>query len=568
MAALTGFMTVSELTDVRRSSEESQSRTLHLEQEDRSASLLFKPWLNAELISSSEVFSQHNRHFVSSKASTEFDDSPGVSFPCGASRHYEVKAIAQDFLAERSYERKSIDFLCSHSHGANSLPYLARASHVNDDARLSLTSDDALGSVTYPNVLNKRLFTCPYCRYLTDRKNNLKRHVITMHRKCDRTLECCGLVFNSKAALRDHVIVFHNAGYSCRYCSRNFCRKALLKRHLAVHSGRKDFSCDLCDYATSHKSNLDRHKKIHERIDKTSESLSPSNETLRQNFSDDGGVFPKVGAASDTCTESSSDVDIDGDGREFPDNVLPSLVKHSLPQVHAEEHLTYSITRHFGHSSDPTDGRPEFPHRFHPNALAPSAFRPLRSHVNTFFKSSRVFYHDSSHPSFVVSSFQGNFNAGDTYARHRLSTPNDVFHGSSGRAALQSSFNLPRAVVNVGSKKLDLPDISTPEIIYNPFDRSSRNDTTKPVLDPDLATPSSTSADISEEPEEKTGVLESPLIFRLVDVISSDWEKRKELLKMRSSTRRVNASTACDSMTTDTDYKVKDDSDQLDVERL
>ncbi|ESO12659.1 hypothetical protein HELRODRAFT_62884, partial [Helobdella robusta] len=84
-----------------------------------------------------------------------------------------------------------------------------------------------------------------------------------MHRKCDRQLECCGLFFSNKAALREHVMVFHNSGYSCKHCDRNFCRKALLKRHLAVHSGKKDFACHLCDYASSHKSNLDRHKKVH-----------------------------------------------------------------------------------------------------------------------------------------------------------------------------------------------------------------------------------------------------------------------------------------------------------------
>ena len=559
-------MTVNELTDRRSVSEENQPKTLHLEREDRSASLLFKPWLNADLISPSEVSFQHNRHVVSSdKASAESDNSIGASLARGASRHHEVKAIGHDFREERSCNRKSIDFVVDHSHGVNSLPYLARASHVSDDARLSLASDDTFGSLVYPNVLNKRLFTCPYCRYLTDRKNNLKRHVITMHRKCDRTLECCGLVFNSKAALRDHVIVFHNAGYSCRYCSRNFCRKALLKRHLAVHSGRKDFSCDICDYATSHKSNLDRHRKIHERIDKTSESLSPSNEALRQNV---GNVFPKAGAASDTCTESSSEVDIDGDGRELPDNFLSSPLKPSLPQVHhAEEHLMYSITRNFGQLGDPTDGGPTFPHYFHPNALTPSAFRPLRSHVNTFLKPSGVFYHDSSHPSFFVSSFQSNFNFGEACAHFSLSRPSDAFHVSSDRAAHRSSFHLPRAEENVEGKNSDLSDISTLRTpgTYDRFDMS-RNDTTKSVLDPDLSIPSSASADISEEPEERS-VLEAPLIFRLVDVISSDWEKRKEMLKIRS-TKKGKALTACDLKTSGTDYKVADDSDHLDVERV
>ena len=63
--------------------------------------------------------------------------------------------------------------------------------------------------------------------------------------------------------------------YICTICSRVFCRRALLRRHHAVHSGFKEFTCSLCDYATSHKSNLERHMKIHESGDKYSTS-SPS----------------------------------------------------------------------------------------------------------------------------------------------------------------------------------------------------------------------------------------------------------------------------------------------------
>lgn len=111
---------------------------------------------------------------------------------------------------------------------------------------------------------DKRIFGCWRCRYVTDRKNNLKRHVIAMHHRCDRTLECCGQAFDSKAALRDHVIAHHDNGYACVYCRRNFCRKALLKRHLSVHDGRRDHACGECGYATSHKSNLERHRKVHQ----------------------------------------------------------------------------------------------------------------------------------------------------------------------------------------------------------------------------------------------------------------------------------------------------------------
>lgn len=113
---------------------------------------------------------------------------------------------------------------------------------------------------------DKRIFGCRRCNYVTDRKNNLKRHVMAMHQRCGRMLECCDLAFDSKAALRDHVISYHDSGYSCLYCQRSFCRKALLKRHLAVHDGRKDYACADCGYATSHKSNLERHKKVHQSL--------------------------------------------------------------------------------------------------------------------------------------------------------------------------------------------------------------------------------------------------------------------------------------------------------------
>ncbi|KAL3847320.1 hypothetical protein ACJMK2_018235, partial [Sinanodonta woodiana] len=116
------------------------------------------------------------------------------------------------------------------------------------------------------NTFRGKLFPCPHCRYVTDRRNNLKRHISTMHQACEKVLECCGVTFSTKSSLREHIMIFHHNGYSCPYCGRRFCRKALLKRHLSVHSGQKDYTCPHCDYATSHKSNLERHKRIHERL--------------------------------------------------------------------------------------------------------------------------------------------------------------------------------------------------------------------------------------------------------------------------------------------------------------
>lgn len=122
----------------------------------------------------------------------------------------------------------------------------------------------------------RKVFPCPQCRYTTDRRNNLKRHMLTMHQTCTKTLDCCGIVFATKASLREHAMIFHYHGYTCLYCGRRFCRKALLKRHLSVHNGQKDYVCPVCDYATSHKSNLERHRKVHCRHDDRSQGDNES----------------------------------------------------------------------------------------------------------------------------------------------------------------------------------------------------------------------------------------------------------------------------------------------------
>ncbi|XP_060604263.1 zinc finger protein SNAI2-like [Ruditapes philippinarum] len=153
------------------------------------------------------------------------------------------------------------------------------------------------------NTFRGKLFPCPHCRYVTDRRNNLKRHISTMHQTCDKLLECCGVSFSTKASLREHIMIFHHNGYSCPYCGRRFCRKALLKRHLSVHSGQKDYTCPHCDYATSHKSNLERHKRIHERL----------------KLGEDGSIFGCTDFSNhqtqspDTTDNSFSETDLKGD---------------------------------------------------------------------------------------------------------------------------------------------------------------------------------------------------------------------------------------------------------------
>lgn len=186
------------------------------------------------------------------------------------------------------------------------------------------------------NTFRGKLFPCPHCRYVTDRRNNLKRHVATMHQTCDKQLECCGVSFSTKASLREHITIFHHNGYSCPFCGRRFCRKALLKRHLSVHSGQKDYTCPSCDYATSHKSNLERHKRIHARIqileassleDKSRQGckiFQESNETVRnishaERYQRERAIInglSSFGTAAETWTERGISVSSHPDEQE------------------------------------------------------------------------------------------------------------------------------------------------------------------------------------------------------------------------------------------------------------
>lgn len=136
---------------------------------------------------------------------------------------------------------------------------------VDSGSEAMMMSEDGSRSPGTSEEDRGPMFACTMCSYRTDRKNNLKRHTLTMHEVSPAPLECCGLRFLNKAELRMHTHKFHRDGYHCDMCSRVFCRKALLKRHYSVHSGYKEFSCQHCTYQTSHKSNLERHMRVHQK---------------------------------------------------------------------------------------------------------------------------------------------------------------------------------------------------------------------------------------------------------------------------------------------------------------
>jgi len=170
------------------------------------------------------------------------------------------------------------------------------------DARLM--PPDYFETVETGSVPSTKPYACVDCRYATDRKNNLRRHRATMHERCERALECCGLTFVSKSELREHVTENHGAGagYACAECGRRFGRRALMRRHAAIHDGRpaadgarrrstgvvsigRRYACSECDYTTGHKSNLDRHFRRHGGLHSTAAADSQSPFTSDNRYS-------------------------------------------------------------------------------------------------------------------------------------------------------------------------------------------------------------------------------------------------------------------------------------------
>ncbi|CAF0797667.1 unnamed protein product [Adineta steineri] len=134
-------------------------------------------------------------------------------------------------------------------------------SHVSSTGKDSVRKKSSTSSSSNSKV--RRRLSCPQCSYTTNRLNNLKRHIQTMHEILSKPIDCCDQLFISKAHFRAHVNTEHRCGYHCDICRRTFCRKALLRRHQSIHSGQKAFICTICSYSTSHKGNLDRHSRIH-----------------------------------------------------------------------------------------------------------------------------------------------------------------------------------------------------------------------------------------------------------------------------------------------------------------
>ncbi|XP_038056944.1 PR domain zinc finger protein 10-like isoform X2 [Patiria miniata] len=121
---------------------------------------------------------------------------------------------------------------------------------------------------------NKISFRCTYCGKMYNTKPGFKKHM-ALHAAASGELTCkiCNKDFENTHNLLEH-IKFHSGKSSgtkekkhqCEHCDRQFYTRKDVRRHMVVHTGRKDFLCQACGQRFGRKDHLVRHtRKSHDR---------------------------------------------------------------------------------------------------------------------------------------------------------------------------------------------------------------------------------------------------------------------------------------------------------------
>ncbi|XP_069544637.1 zinc finger protein PLAG1-like [Brachyistius frenatus] len=122
---------------------------------------------------------------------------------------------------------------------------------------------------------HKEAFACQECGKNYNTKLGFKRH-LALHaaNSGDLTCQVCIQPFPSTAVLLEHLKTHAGKSSSgtkekkhrCEHCERRFYTRKDVRRHMVVHTGRKDFLCQYCAQRFGRKDHLTRHvKKSHAR---------------------------------------------------------------------------------------------------------------------------------------------------------------------------------------------------------------------------------------------------------------------------------------------------------------
>ncbi|CRK93151.1 CLUMA_CG006464, isoform A [Clunio marinus] len=110
------------------------------------------------------------------------------------------------------------------------------------------------------HMQKERLHPCPTCNKSFFTISTLKKH-IESHRDKDMPCEFCGKLFSCMNNLRTHLYYHSEPKFVCTFeaCGKKFFMRKLLRAHVNVHQGKKDFTCSFCEKSYFFQSHLKRH---------------------------------------------------------------------------------------------------------------------------------------------------------------------------------------------------------------------------------------------------------------------------------------------------------------------
>ena len=111
------------------------------------------------------------------------------------------------------------------------------------------------------------------CQSTFTQKNNLSRHIKSVHFKETYQCKICDYQATEKNSLSRHVKNVHqkSENINCTECDKSTQRKSLTHHMKVFHSGehvKEKFPCKICDYQFSHKRSLSTHvQNVHQKSD-------------------------------------------------------------------------------------------------------------------------------------------------------------------------------------------------------------------------------------------------------------------------------------------------------------
>ena len=216
---------------------------------------------------------------------------------------------------------KSQPELDSHECGKTRAPQYNEKTHLCQTCGKTFTERCGLTKHIRTVHDKQTRYKCPYCRYCTDLKHDLTRHVAThtgdAHYKCtlcdyaavrkvsltshiykqhtNKSYKCqykkcntnrstlaelyehirldhpveryrcdvCPMTFGSQNYLNNHTLTHNDKSYQCKYCDKYFTLPHHLSSHLLTHTGVKQHKCSACSKEFNQKGHLTVHMKIH-----------------------------------------------------------------------------------------------------------------------------------------------------------------------------------------------------------------------------------------------------------------------------------------------------------------